>query len=79
MFDKANGFFEKKLNSEERDYFNLKYSELPKYRHFFWKVLAYLALVAITMMTIFGVIKSGINFNGKLAWYLFDLGHTLKF
>lgn len=73
MFDKDNYFFAKKCNDEEKDYLYLKYSELPKYKHFFWKIPAYLLLFTITVMTIYGVIKSGTNLNGKLAWYLFEL------
>lgn len=76
LFDKENGFYAKQCNDEEKDYLRLKYSELPKYKHFFWKVLAYVLLIAITIMTICGVVKSGTNLNGKLAWYLFDLRHT---
>lgn len=76
LFDKKNGFFAKKCSGEEKDYFRLKYSELPKYKHFFWKVPAYLILITITIMTICGVMKSGTNLNGKLAWYLFELRHT---
>jgi hypothetical protein len=76
VFDKENGFFAKECSDEEKDYLRLKYSELPKYRYFFWKMPAYLFLTAITIMTIGGVIKSGTNLNGKFAWYLFELRHT---
>lgn len=74
--DKDNCFCVKQCNDEEKDYLHLKYSELPKYKHFFWKIPAYLILLLITVVTICGVIKSGTNLNGKLAWYLFDLRHT---
>lgn len=76
LLDKENGFYATKCSEEEKDYLRLKYSELPKYKHFFWKLPAYLILLAITAATICGVMKSGTNFNGKLAWYLFDLRHT---
>lgn len=76
LFNKDNGFYVKECSDEDRDYLRLKYSELPKYKHFFWKVPAYLVLITITIMTICGVVKSGTNLNGKLAWYLFDLRHT---
>ena len=76
IFDKNNGFYAKKCSDEEKDYLRLKYAELPKYKHFFWKVPAYLLLIPVTVMTICGVIKSGTNLNGKLAWYLFELRHT---
>lgn len=76
FFDKDNCFFAKKCNDEEQDYLRLKYSELPKYKHFFWKKPAYSVLLIITVVAICGVIKSGTNLNGKLAWYLFDLRHT---
>lgn len=76
IFDKNNGFYAKKCSDEEKDYLRLKYAELPKYKHFFWKVPAYLLLITVTVMTICGVIKSGTNLNGKLAWYLFELRHT---
>lgn len=74
--DKDNFFWIKQCNDEDKDYLRLKYSELPKYKHFFWKIPAYLILLMITVITICGVIKSGTNLNGKLAWYLFDLRHT---
>lgn len=74
--DKDNCFCVKQCNDEEKDYLRLKYSELPKYKHFFWKIPAYLILLLITVVTICGVIKSGTNLNGKLAWYLFDWRHT---
>lgn len=76
FFDKDNCFWVKRCNAEDKDYLRLKYSELPKYKHFFWKIPAYLVLLTITIVTICGVIKSGTNLNGKLAWYLFDLRHT---
>lgn len=76
LYDENNGFFAMKCDNEEKDYLQLKYAELPKYKHFFWRIPAYLILFAITVMTICGVIKSGTNFNGKLAWYLYKLRHT---
>lgn len=76
LYDKDAGFFAQKCSDEEKDFLRLKYSELPKYKHFFWKLPAYLVLIAITIMTIGGVIKSGTNLNGKLAWYLFELRNT---
>ena len=76
FFDKDNCFGVKRCDAEDKDYLRLKYSELPKYKHFFWKIPAYLVLLTMTVVTICGVIKSGTNLNGKLAWYLFDLRHT---
>lgn len=75
LYDKNTGFVMKKCDKEEKDYLRLKYSALPKYKLFFWKIPAYLLLITITVMTIFGVIKSGTNFNGKLAWYLYRWNH----
>lgn len=76
LFDKDNCLFAKKCNGGDKDFLRLKYSVLPKYKHFFWKRPAYLVLLIITVVTICGVIKSGTNLNGKLAWYLFELRHT---
>ena len=71
LYDKNIGFFVKKCDKEEKDYIRLRYSVLPKYKHFFWKIPAYIILLVITIMTICGVIKSGTKMNGKLAWYLY--------
>ena len=71
IYDKNRGFFVKKSDEEEKHYLRLKYSALPKYKHFFWKIPAYIILLVITIMTICGVIKAGTKMNGKLAWYLY--------
>ena len=71
VYEKNTGFFVKKCDKEEKDYLRLKYAALPKYKHFFWKMPAYIILLVITVMTICGVIKAGTKMNGKLAWYLY--------
>ncbi len=71
-FEKGNTFCAKKCDGEEKDYLYLKYSALPVYKNFFWKIPACVILCLITGMTVWGVIKSGTNLNGKLAWKLFE-------
>ena len=71
VYEKNTDFFVKKCDKEEKDYLRLKYAALPKYKHFFWKMPAYIILLVITVMTICGVIKAGTKMNGKLAWYLY--------
>lgn len=75
VLDRDDCFWAKRCDEEERDYLRLKYSALPKYRYFFWKIPVCLILLVITVSAVCGVVKSGTKLNGKLAWYLYELRH----
>lgn len=76
LFDKKHGYYEKELSGEESDFARLQYRKLPGYRYFFWKAPACIFLIAVTVLTGFGIYQSSQRFQGKLSWVLHELTTT---
>ena len=76
LFDRKHGYYEKELSGEESDFARLQYKKLPGYRYFFWKVPACIFMIAVTVLTGFGIYQSSQHFQGKLSYILHELTTT---